>query len=540
MRDGAFLAQGSRYEGVSESASTIGAGVSVMTHTLRTTLGPTGSDKLMISTGPMGELNITNDGATIVKNLNLQNPAALLLAEMSKTQDTNAGDGTTSVIVIASALFRACENLINRNKLHPQVVVSGLNKAKKVLLDYLDEVTYDFTSIDDAKANEILLKLAKTSLNSKIVARHKDIFAEIVIEATKKVGFASMNGINIIKKDGASMEESKLLDGFLLDTKIGMGQSKTIENPKIMVANTSLDADKVKIFSATVKTDTVGKVEEIENAEKQKMIEKIEAIASHNPDVFINRQLIYDFPEQLLSKKGIISIEHADFEGVERLAHVLGAELASTFSKDIGTSKIKLGTCERLEERSDLISGKNDAMLLFSGVPCKGACTIILRGATKNILDEIERSIHDALCVVLKAFNDRRYMLGAGCIDALLSKKLADEAKTDRITGIDKLIFEELSGALLEIPTVLCENCGMDSAAIIAGLKTAVDSGSKTTGINIHTNACDDVEKLGIFESRNVRESALRGAFESVTVLLRIDGIVYNKPFERFPDKRNH
>merc|ERR1719193_2922438 len=193
-----------------------------------------------------------------------------------------------------------------------------------------------------------------------------------------------------------------------------------------------------------------------------------------------------------------------------------------------------------IEERADLISGKNDPMILFSGVPAKGGCTVILRGATDKLLAEIERSFQDALCVVFKAYSDRRYMLGPGCIDALLSKHLADAARSDQTVGIEKLIFEEISQAMLEIPTVLCENCGLDPASIIAQLKTAAESGSKTTGINLDEKMCSDVEQLGIFESRNVRESALLGAFEAVTVLLRIDGIVTTKPYQRKPDMRNH
>jgi len=540
MRDGGFLAQGSSLDMGYNAHSTIGAGITVVSDLLRTTLGPRGSDKMMVSTGPHGDLKITNDGATIMKHLNIQNPSAKLFAEMSQTQDKNSGDGTTSVVVIASAVYKACMKLIEEKHLHPQVIASGLNKVKNSLIEALDMYTYDFKSMDEQKATEILMKMAMTSLNSKIVARHRKHFAEIVIEATKKVGFHSMSAINIIQKEGAPMEESKIIDGFLLDTKMGMGQTKCIKNPKIMVANTQLDADKVKVFGATVKTNKVSKLQEIEEAEKKKMIEKIDAIASHKPDVFINRQLIYDFPEQLFQDRGILSIEHADFEGVERLSYVLNAELASTFSENIGTSKIKLGTCEKIEERADLISGKNDPMILFSGVPAKGGCTVILRGATDKLLAEIERSFHDALCVVFKAYSDRRYMLGAGCIDALLSKHLADAARSDQTVGIEKLIFEEISQAMLEIPTVLCENCGLDPASIIAQLKTAAESGSKTTGINLDEKMCSDVEQLGIFESRNVRESALLGAFEAVTVLLRIDGIVTTKPYQRKPDMRNH
>jgi len=538
--NGGYLSFGSTDERSESARITIGAGVAVVRDIISTTLGPHGNDKLLVSTGPMKEIHITNDGATIMEHINVSNPAAKIFADMSKAQDNNAGDGTSSVVVLGSALYKACSHLIHEKRLHPQVIVDGLDKALQIILTALDQYTVDFSKMDTASMDKILMEMAMTSLSSKIVLNHKEFFADIAVQAAKRIGSHSLNSIHIMKKDGASMEESKIVDGFLLDKRIGMGQKKKIEKPSILVANTQLDADKIKVFGASVKVDAVSKLESIESAEKQKMLDKVDAIASHNPDVFINRQLIYDFPEQALRDKGVISIEHADFEGIERLAYVLNAEIASSFSKDIGTKSIQLGTCGLMEERTDLISGSSDPIVLFSDLPAKGACTIVLRGATEQVLDEIERSLHDALCVIHKVIVDQRYLMGGGCIDVLLSKFLLDKTRQQASSPVETIIFEEIAKAFLEIPSCLAQNSGMDPATTVASLKNAAESGSLNTGIDANVRTVGDVSKLGVLESRVVKEHLIKGAFEAVMVLTRIDGIVTNRPRQRGPDMRNH
>jgi len=539
VNNGGYLSFGSTDERTESARVTIAAGVEVVKDIIATTLGPEGSDKLLLSSGPMKEIHITNDGATIMKHINLANPAAKIFAEMSQAQDNNAGDGTSSVVVLGAALYRACTNLINKKRLHPQVIVDGLDKALQIISGALDTFTVDFSKMDSKEVDSILLEMAKTSLSSKIVLNYKEFFAKIAVEAAQRIGPNSLNSIHILKKDGASMNESKIVEGFLLDKRIGMGQKKRIEKPKVLIANTQLDADKIKVFGASVKVDQVSKLESIETAEREKMMEKIDAIASHQPDVFINRQLIYDFPEQALRDRGIISIEHADFEGIERLAYVLNGEIASSFSKQIGTKSIQLGTCELIEERADILTGSSEPLVLFSGLPARGACTVVLRGATDQVLDEIERSLHDALCVVHKAIADQRYMLGGGCIDVLLSKHLSEKARAD-CSAIDSIIFEEIAQALLEIPSALAQNSGMDPATTVANLRQAAEQGSTVSGIDAVAKSIGDVSKLGVLESRVVKEALIKGAFEAVMVLTRIDGIVTNKPRQRNPDMRNH
>ena len=272
----------------------------------------------------------------------------------------------------------------------------------------LEDSAWDIQA-DPTEFRKYLFKIAKTTLSSKIVHNEHDQFANLCVDAIMRLkGSGSLENICIIKKQGGSMRDSFLAEGFILDKKIGVGQPKKIENCKVLVSNTPMDTDKIKIYGAKVKVDSLTKVAEIEAAEVKKMMDKCEKIKATGCNVFINRQLIYNKPEQFFTDNGILSIEHADFEGVERLSAVLGGEIASTFDKP---DLIKLGACGKIEE---VIIGE-DKLIAFTGCAAGEACTLVLRGASTHILDEMERSIHDALCVLKTVVKDTRAIYGGGC-----------------------------------------------------------------------------------------------------------------------------
>ena len=226
-----------------------------------------------------------------------------------------------------------------------------------------------------------------------------------------------MNNIQIIKKLGGNLTDSFLDEGFILQKTIGVNQPKIIENAKILLANTAMDTDKIKIFGSKVRVDQVSKVAEIEKAEKDKMKGKVEKIVNHGINVFINRQLIYNYPEQLFADAGVMAIEHADFEGIERLAKVLGGEIVSTFDHP---EKVKLGSCQVIKE---CIIGE-DRYIKFSGVKDGEACTLVLRGATHQILEEAERALHDVLCVLTSLIRNTATVLGGGCSEMLMANRV--------------------------------------------------------------------------------------------------------------------
>ncbi|PWA14722.1 hypothetical protein CCH79_00019609, partial [Gambusia affinis] len=327
---------------------------------VKSTLGPKGMDKILLSGAKGGMVTVTNDGATILKAIGVDNPAAKVLVDMSKVQDDEVGDGTTSVTVLAAELLREAELLIAR-KLHPQTIIAGWRKATQAAREALREAAADHSN-DPDRFQEDLLNIARTTLSSKLLTHHKDHFSKLAVNAIMRLkGSGNLEAIHVIKKLGGSLTDSYLDEGFLLDKKIGVNQPKRLENVKILIANTGMDTDKIKIFGSRVRVDSTAKVAEIEQAEKQKMKEKVDRILKHGINCFINRQLIYNYPEQLFAQAGVMAIEHADFAGVERLALVTGGEITSTFDHP---EMVKLGHCKLIEE---VMIGE-DMLIRFSGV----------------------------------------------------------------------------------------------------------------------------------------------------------------------------
>lgn len=376
------------------------------------------------------------------------------------------------------------------------------------------------------------MNIARTTLSSKILGGvYKDHFAKIAVDATLRLnGSTNLEMIHIIKKSGGSLMESFLDDGFILEKKIGVGQPKRIENAKILIANTSMDTDKVKIFGSKVKVDNAEALGNLEKAERERMLEKCKKITDHGVNCFINRQLIYNLPEQYFADHGVMAIEHADFEGVERLALVTGGEITSTFDNP---ERVKIGHCKLIEE---IIIGE-DKVIRFSGVERGEACTIVIRGSTKHILDESERSMHDALCVISQAAaNEHRTVLGAGCSEILMAQAVDELAK--KTSGKKAIAIEAFSRALRMIPTIIANNGGYDSNELVSQLRASHYQGKTTYGIDMTKGEIADVSILGITESFKVKSQVLRSASEAAEMILRVDQLVKAAPRKREQDPR--
>jgi len=333
---------------------------------VKTTLGPKGLDKMLQKVDPNGSpgaaLTVTNDGATILRSIHVDNAAAKVLVDIAKVQDDQVGDGTTSVAVLAGELLRQAEALEQEYRLHPQTIASGWRlaraKAREALEQHATEMAARGENTED-NIRQNLLRIAETTLSSKLVTYEKKHFAKLAVDAIMRLNSSSrdsrnLNHIQVLKKAGGSLRDSYLEEGFLLDQKSpGVGQPRRVENARILLANTSMDTDKIKMYGSRVRVDGLEKVAEIERAEKEKMKRKVEKIIAHNANVFINRQLIYNYPESIFAEHGIMAIEHADFDGIERLAAVTGGEVASTFDHP---ELVTLGKCDVIEEvcRKDL------------------------------------------------------------------------------------------------------------------------------------------------------------------------------------------
>lgn len=455
---------------------------------------------------------MTNDGATILKSIALDNAAAKVLVNISKVQDDEVGDGTTSVTVLAAELLREAEKLVDK-KIHPQTIIEGYRIASQAALKALEGSAVDHSKNPEAFRKD-LFAIARTTLSSKVLAQDRDHFAQLACDAVlrlKKGEGSDLSHIQLIKKPGGKLSDSYLDEGFILDKKIGVNQPKRLEKAKILVANTSMDTDKVKIFGARVKVGSTSKLAELEKAEKDKMKAKVEKIKAHGINCFINRQLIYNWPEQLFTDAGIMSIEHADFDGIERLALVTGGEIASTFDHP---EQIKLGHCDLIEE---VIIGE-DTLIKFSGVAAGEACTIVLRGATQQLLDEAERSLHDALAVLSQTVKEPRTTLGGGCAEMLMAK--AVEGAATRVEGKRQMAVSSFAIALRQLPTILADNAGLDSGDLVARLRKAIYDGLTTYGLDLSTpgGGITDMRDLGVIESYKLKKAVVSSASEAAEV----------------------
>jgi len=494
---------------------------------VKSTLGPKGMDKILQpmpgQDGGRGQATVTNDGATILKAVWIDNPAAKILVDISKTQDQECGDGTTSVVVLAAELLRNAQILVEQ-RMHPQVIIKGYRIALAAAREKLESLATD-NGKDDVAFREDLLRIARTTLSSKLLKHEKEHFATLAVNAVLRLrGKPNLDYIQVLKKAGATLKDSFLEEGFILEKKIGVGMPKKLENCRIMVANCQMDTDKIKIYGARVKVDSFEAVAEIEAAEKEKMRNKVDRIAAHGCNVFINRQLIYNYPEQLFKDAGIMAIEHSDFEGTERLAAVLGADITSTFENPEET---KLGFCTMI---SEMMIGE-DKVIKFTGCAENEACTIVLRGASTHILDEAERSLHDALAVLYQTVQDTRVCHGGGAMEMAMSAAVMEKVKD--VPGKESAAVEHFAMALRQIPMILADNAGFDSQELCGQLKAAHAKGQHAMGLEFTHGGIADMEQLGIMESFRSKMSQLCSAAEAAEMIIRVDDIIKNAPRQR-------
>ncbi|KAJ6250013.1 t-complex protein 1 subunit beta [Anaeramoeba flamelloides] len=518
-----ILNQGSTQEKAEGARLSNFIGAIALSDLISTTLGPKGMDKILQSPSNLLDSTITNDGATILGSIQISNAAAKILIEISKVQDDEIGDGTTSVVVLAGELLKEAEKLIHK-RIHPQTIIKGFRLAKDIALKKLRSVSQDYSE-NQEELKKYLKKIAMTIFSTKILTPYKSLFADLAVDSILRLkGSTNLESIQILKKTGGLLKESYIEEGFVLDKKIGVGQPKRIENAKILVANTSMDYDKIKIFGSRVVVNSSSKLAEIEEEEKKKMLRKCQKIVDHGINVFINRQLIYNLPEQFFTDNGVMSIEHADFAGIERLSLVTGGEIVSTFDHP---ELVTLGTAKLIEE---IMIGE-DKLIRFSGCKEPSACTIILRGSSKQILDEAERSLHDGLAVLSQMVKNPKIVLGAGCTEIIMAQAIEEAAK--ETSGKIQIAMESFARALTRIPTIIANNAGYDAEQLVSELKTKHYKGNNTFGIDVMGGKVCDVQKIGVFESLLVKEGMLLKASEATEMILRVDTIMNSAPRRR-------
>lgn len=495
-------------------------GAMAISDLVKTTLGPKGMDKILQSIDPNDQsISVTNDGATILTKIPLDNAAAKVLVDVAKVQDQEVGDGTTSVAVFCGELLREAEQMLLQARIHPQTICAGWRLATKVAQETLESCSTDSITDDD------LTKIAMTTLSSKLVNSEKEYFAKMCVSAVKRLeGSGNLDHIQIIKLPGGSLRNSYLEEGFILEKSIGVGQPKRLEKCKILLANTSMDTDKIKIYGSRVQVDSLNKVAEIEQAEKLKMKRKVDKIIAHGCNVFINRQLIYNYPESLFAAKGVMAIEHADFDGIERLAAVTGGEVCSTFDNP---DKVQVGYCEVIEE---VMIGETKVLRL-GGCKSGAACTIVLRGSSNHIIDEAERSVHDALCILAATLKHPKRIYGGGCTEVAMAQAIDSAAK--ETPGKKALAMASFAKALLQLPMTVADNGGYDAAELVTQLRAAHAAGKTSYGLDMNNGTIGDMEELGIMEAYKSKLQVVTSASEAAEMLLRVDDIIKCAPRRR-------
>ncbi|GAX11782.1 T-complex protein 1 subunit beta [Fistulifera solaris] len=521
----AYISEGTSIDKGENARLSSFVGAIAIADLIKTTLGPRGLDKILQKVDPSDQsITITNDGATILRSVHVDNAAAKVLVDIAKVQDEQVGDGTTSVAVFAGELLRQAENLVN-NRIHPQTICDGWRLARETARRTLEEAATNSSEDTDAFRKE-LMEIAQTTLSSKMLTFEKAHYAKLAVDAVLRLkGSNNLDHIQVLKKPGGSLRDSYLEEGFLLDGKSpGVGQPRRIEKAKILLANTSMDTDKIKIYGSRVKVDSMDKVAAIEQAEKEKMRRKVEKIVGHGISCFINRQLIYNYPESLFASAGVMAIEHADFDGIERLAAVLGGEVVSTFDRP---DLVTLGECDIIEE----VMIGDDKVLRFGGCKSGEACSIVLRGASSHLLDEAERSLHDALAILIATVKEPRTVYGGGCTEVMMAA--AVDRAAQETPGKKALAMTAFATALRQLPTIVADNGGYDAAELVTELQAAHAAGISCSGLDMDKGCIGDMKELGIRESFASKLNVVMSASEAAEMILRVDDIIKAAPRQR-------
>jgi len=409
------------------------------------------------------------------------------------------------------------------------MIIQGWRLARDAARERLEAIAMD-NSASEATFKEDLMNIARTTLSSKLLTYEKEHFAKLAVDAVLRLkGSNNLELIQVIKKTGGTLKDSFLDEGFILEKQISVGCTRNKKNARIMVANTPMDYDKIKIYGTKVKTTGSDKTAEIEAAEKDKMKTKCERILAYKPDVFINRQLIYNFPEQILADAGVMVIEHADFEGVERLANATGAEIVSTFMNSERAEEV-VGF---VADVSEIMIGE-DKVIKFSGCRRNESCSLVLRGSSLHILEEAERSMHDALCVLVKTVQNKQVLYGGGNSEMQMAIAVDELLNTKQVRGKQAIAVKAFADALKRIPAIIADNGGYDSSDLVTNLHYEITKNDmQSAGINMYDGVVGDMQVLGIRECFRAKEQALISATEAAEMILRCDKIVTCAPRER-------
>ena len=507
-----------RTRGRSAQSNNIAAAKAVA-DSVRSTLGPKGMDKMLVDS--MGDVVITNDGATILKEMDIEHPAAKMIIEVAKTQEQHCYDGTTSAVVLSGELLKRSEDLIEQN-VHPTVICEGFRLAAEKAISLLDG--HGITTDDN---DAILLEVAKTSLTGKSAGAVKSFMADICVRAVNAVGvvdegerIVDLSDIKVEKRQGGSIKDSTLIDGILLDKeRVHAGMPRSINDAKIALINSAVEVKKTEVDAKIQITDPNQLASFL--AEEENYIRGlVEKITASGANVLICQKGIDELAQHYLSKAGVFTIRRAKKSDMEALSKATGAQIVTNMDD---LSAQDLGHAARVEERK---IGESD-MTFVTGCPEAKSVSVLLRGGTEHVVDEIRRAFDDAVGVVSVAWEDGAVLTGGGSVLAALSRDLRTYAET--IGGREQMAIEAFASALEIIPRTLAENAGLDPVTTLIALRKAHADGASHAGINVYEGGVVDMKEGNVLEPLRVVEQAIQSATETAIMILRIDDVISSK-----------
>jgi len=489
----------------------------IIAEAVKSALGPKGMDKMLVDS--LGDVTITSDGRIILDEIDVEHPAAKMMVEVAKTQDEEVGDGTTTSVVVAGELLTKAEELIGK-KVHPTVIIDGYRAAADKALETLEKIAIPIKPGD----KKFLKKVAMTSMASKLVVENREQLADIAVEAILHVANkveneyrVDLDDIMVEKKPGESITDTKLVKGIVLDKEVvHPGMPKRVEKAKIALLDVALEVKKTE-FDAKINIETPEEMEAFLKEEENMLRNMVDKIADTGANVLICQKSIDDMAQHFLARKGVLAVKSAKKSDVEKLAKATGGKVATNLN-DI--SENDLGFAEIVEQRKI----GDDKMTFVEGCLNPRSVAILIRGGTERIVDEAERSVHDALCVIRDVVQEPKILVGGGAPEIEVARTLRNYAES--LAGREQLAVQRFAEAIEIVPLTLGENAGLDPIDILSDLRARHEKGEKWAGVDVFEGKVKDMEKLEVYDPLAVKKQVIKSATEAATMILKIDDVI--------------
>ena len=490
----------------------------IVSEVVKSTLGPRGMDKMLVDT--LGDVTVTNDGATVLDDIDVQNPAAKMMVEVAKTQDDEVGDGTTTAVVLSGELLKRAQDLLDDN-VHPTIIVAGYKKAADRAVQIIDSLA-EPVKLDDKVA---LKKVAMTAMHSKGLGGAREHFADIAIEAVRLVMekrgdsmYADIDNIQLIKKEGKSLLDTSLVKGIIVDKEVvHPGMPKQVKNAKIAMLDAALEIEKTEI-SAEIRINDPTQMKAFLDEENSMMKEMVDKVKASGANVVLCQKGIDDTTQHYLAKEGMLAVRRIKKSDMEKLARATGGRIITNLD-DLKASD--LGKAGLVEEKKI----GDDKMVFIQDCKDPRSVSILIRAGLERLVDEAERALNDALSVVADVVHKPKVVTGAGAIEAELTRKLKEYAI--KVGGREQLAIEAFAESLEMIPKTLADNAGLNRIDIMVALRSAHEKKEGVTmGVDVFDGKVKDMKKQGVLEPARVKEQAIKSAAEAASMILRVDDVI--------------